>query len=101
MRPWTALPLLLAIACTACGGDDDDGDSGNTCSPDMCYATCEQQHAEDLEECNDICGIEAHCTTDDVCSCHFYPCYNPACEAWCQDHYDVGGACDLLACECF
>jgi len=102
MKPALAIALGCLLAAWGCGGDDDDADAGNACSYDMCYATCEEQHAADLEDCNDICAIEAYCTTDDVCSCHFYPCHNDECVAWCQENTDLdGGACDLLTCECF
>lgn len=99
-----AVAALLALACagTACDGDDDDGDSGASCSPASCQALCEEEHATDLEECNEICAIEAYCTSDDECSCTFYPCDNDACAAWCQANTDLdSGACDLLSCECF
>ena len=95
-----ALALSSLLAVPACGDDDDDG-SGAACSHDMCNAMCEDQHAAELEDCNEICGFEAYCTTDDECSCHFYPCHNPACQAWCQENHDLDGACDLLSCECF
>jgi len=97
----SALVMPFLLACPACDDDDDGGDGGSACSHDMCNAWCEDQHASELDDCNEICGIEAYCTTDDECSCNFYPCHNPACDAWCQENYDVGGACDLLTCECF
>jgi hypothetical protein len=102
MRIPTALTILIMLTCLACGDDDDAGGNGNACSPDSCYAWCEEEKAEELEECNDICAIEAYCTTDDECSCNFYPCDNTACATWCQENTDLdGGACDLLTCECF
>jgi hypothetical protein len=92
--------LALAGAATACGDDDDD--SSTSCSGAACQALCEEQHADDLEECNEICALEAYCTADDECVCTFYPCDDDACAAWCQANTDLdGGACDPLNCECF
>jgi len=53
--------LVLVGAILTCGcfvdGDGDDSDEG--CTAEICEERCTEEHAIELANCNEICGIDA------------------------------------------
>lgn len=103
--PMLVAVLGLACALAGCYDDDDDGDDG--CTAESCEERCAEEHATELADCNEICGIDAKCLSSGTCKCEFLPCDHDACATWCQENEGTAtGGCgavsgNVISCDCY
>ena len=104
--------VLLAVAIlaplAACGEEDGCEECAETgCTPQECLELCEEEWADELAGCEDICSVDAYCLSSGICECAFRPCDDEACDEMCrQSRGEPAGACGAisgnpLSCDCY